>query len=182
MRKLLILSATALALSACASPREDTSSTQTESADKAASAVMAAKSGSQVAGTLNMMTMGKGVHVMGTLTGLTPGMEFGFHVHEKGDCSAADATSAGGHFNPTAQPHGSAESGAHHAGDMDNIKSDASGTARVSFHIENVGLGDGSATDLNGRALIVHAKPDDYTSQPSGNAGDRIACGVITLK
>lgn len=182
MKNGLILSAAVFALAACASPREEGSATQQESADKAASAVMAAKSGSQVAGTLEMMTMGKGVHVMGTLTGLTPNQSFGFHVHEKGDCSAADATSAGGHFNPTGQPHGSAESNAHHAGDMDNIKSDANGTARVSFHIENVGLGDGSATDINGRALIVHAKPDDYTSQPSGNAGDRIACGVITLK
>ena len=179
MKNLLLTSSVVLALSACAAP--DSKSPE-GSADKAASAVMAAKSGSQVAGTLEMMTMGNGVHVMGTLTGLAPNQSFGFHVHEKGDCSAADATSAGGHFNPTAQPHGSAESAAHHAGDMDNIKSDENGSERVSFHIENVGLGNGSATDINGRALVVHAKPDDYTTQPSGNSGDRIACGVITLK
>ena len=181
MKQILIPGVLALALSACAVPGQDTK-TASANTDKAASAVMAAKSGSQVAGTLEMMTMGNGVHVMGTLTGLAPNQSFGFHVHEKGDCSAADASSAGGHFNPTAQPHGSTETAAHHAGDMDNIKSDDEGTARVSFHIENVGLANGSATDINGRALVVHAKPDDYTTQPSGNSGDRIACGVITLK
>lgn len=181
MKQILIPGVLALALTACAAPRED-AKTVNESTDKAASAVMAAKSGSKVAGTLEMMTMGKGVHVMGTLTGLAPNQSFGFHVHEKGDCSAADASSAGGHFNPTAQPHGSTETAAHHAGDMDNIQSDDEGTARVSFHIENVGLANGSATDISGRALVVHAKPDDYKTQPSGNSGDRIACGVITLK
>lgn len=181
MKNVLIISALTLALSACASPSESEKA-DAPSADKAAGAVMAAKSGSNVAGTLNLMTMGKGVHVMGTLTGLAPSSEFGFHVHEKGDCSADDASSAGGHFNPTAQAHGSAESSTHHSGDMDNIKSDASGTARVSFHIENVGLADASATDINGLALVVHAKADDYKTQPSGNSGARIACGVITLK
>ena len=181
MRILLLAAATAVSLAACSSapPKPPI---PTHSTAKQAVANLASSSGSLVSGKVTLVPMTGGVHLTGTVGGLPPNSTHGFHVHEKGDCSADDASSAGGHFNPTAQAHGSAESSTHHSGDMDNIKSDASGTARVSFHIENVGLADASATDINGLALVVHAKADDYKTQPSGNSGARIACGVITLK
>ena len=125
--------------------------------------------------------MGDGVHITGELGGLPAGGRHGFHIHEKGDCSAADASSAGGHFNPTAQPHGRAGQGAHHAGDADNLVADGKGVARVNVHQSRVTLGGGAANDIAGRAVIVHAQADDYSTQPTGNAGGRIACGVITV-
>lgn len=101
------------------------------------------------------------------------------HIHEKGDCSAADATSAGGHFNPHGNPHGRAGHGAHHGGDMDNIVANAEGVARVDVHALGVVLGGGAPNDALGKAVIVHGGADDYTSQPTGDAGNRIACGII---
>ena len=143
---------------------------------------LASASGSLVSGKLQVMTMGpNAVHIAGEVGGLEPNSEHGFHVHETGDCSAADASSAGGHFNPGGQPHGRMDHGAHHAGDIDNIVADGEGVARVNMHVPGLTLGSGAANDVAGRAIIVHADPDDYTSQPSGNAGKRVACGVITL-
>lgn len=142
---------------------------------------LAAASGSLVSGKLQLMAMGSGVHVAGEIGGLAPGSTHGFHIHEKGDCSAADASSAGGHFNPTASAHGRADIPPHHAGDIDNIVADASGVAHVNTHVVGIALGGGGSNDVAGRAIVVHAAPDDYTSQPAGNAGARIACGVITI-
>lgn len=143
---------------------------------------LASASGSLVSGKLQVMTMGpNAVHIMGEVGGLTPNSEHGFHVHETGDCSAADASSAGGHFNPSGSPHGRMDVGAHHAGDIDNIVAGADGVARVNMHVPGLTLGGGAATDIAGRAIIVHADPDDYTSQPSGNAGKRLACGIINI-
>ena len=142
---------------------------------------LAAASGSLVSGKLQVMAMGTGVHIAGDIGGLAPGSTHGFHIHEKGDCSAADASSAGGHFNPTASPHGRMDHGAHHAGDIDNIVAGADGVARVNMHVPGLTLGGGAASDIAGRAIIVHADPDDYASQPSGNAGKRVACGIITV-
>ena len=112
-------------------------------------------------------------------TGLKPNVEHGFHMHEFGDCSAAaaDGSSAGGHFNPTAQPHGP-QAGPHHQGDMPSLKADAAGNASVSFEIGGTLEGSG-ATDLMGKGVIVHVMPDDYVTQPTGNSGARLACGVI---
>jgi Cu-Zn family superoxide dismutase len=124
--------------------------------------------------------MGEGVHLSGTLQGLPPNGEFGFHVHEKGDCSAPDASSAGEHFNPSNAPHGDPHGAAHHAGDMLNVKSDADGTAKVEAHVNGISLERGSPNGVLGRAVILHEKPDDYATQPSGNSGARIACGVIS--
>jgi Cu-Zn family superoxide dismutase len=114
--------------------------------------------------------------------GLKPDSEFGFHFHEKGDCSAPDATSAGAHFNPTNQQHGSPQGQPHHAGDMLNVKSDAQGVAEVSIDNADVSLHTGQPNDVVGKALVMHAKPDDYKTQPSGDSGDRIACGVIAVQ
>jgi len=105
----------------------------------------------------------------------------GFHIHERGDCSAVDASSAGNHFNPSGAAHGRAGTGKHHLGDMDNLRADAQGRANVDIHLKGVTLGGGAATDIAGRALVVHANADDYRSQPAGNAGVRIACGVIRV-
>lgn len=140
---------------------------------------LAPASGSLVSGRLTAMPMAGGVHVTGEIGGLVRNATHGIHVHEKGDCSAADASSAGGHFNPKNQPHGRPGVGAHHAGDMPNISADANGVARVDLHLAGVTLGGAAATDIAGRAVVVHAQPDDYATQPSGNSGARIACGVI---
>lgn len=142
---------------------------------------LASASGSLVSGRLLLQPMGDGVHITGEIGGLPPGSSHGFHIHEKGDCSAVDASSAGGHFNPGAQPHGRAGHGAHHAGDNDNLVADASGVAHVNAHVAGVTLGGGASNDIAGRALIVHAAADDYASQPAGNAGVRVACGVIRV-
>jgi Cu-Zn family superoxide dismutase len=102
----------------------------------------------------------------------------GFHVHEKGDCSSGDGMSTGGHFNPTATPHGNHDMGAHHAGDLPVLKADAYGTAVINFESTTMSVG-GGVTDVVGRGLIVHRDPDDFTTQPTGNSGPRIACAVI---
>lgn len=138
------------------------------------------KSGSKLSGTAKLTETPEGVKVTLAVEGISPG-EHGAHVHEKGDCSAVDASSAGGHFNPAATVHGRAGSGAHHAGDMDNLVADAQGVARVDIHLQGVTLGGGAANDIAGRALVVHMAPDDYRSQPAGNSGARVACGVITV-
>jgi len=176
-----------LSLAACGPERKSASGVaagpsgvETDAAEKAI-VVLAPASGSKVSGEITIVPMGDGVHLNGTVRGLPEKGEFGFHVHEKGDCSAPDASSAGGHFDPHGSPHGRAGTGPHHAGDMDNIESDA-GVATVDFHLSGATLGGGGANDIVGRAVIVHEKADDYTSQPSGNAGARVACGVIEVK
>lgn len=144
-----------------------------------ASVVLAPASGSLVSGRLALRPMGDGVHLSGEIGGLTRNASHAIHIHERGDCSAADASSAGGHFNPAGRPHGKAGTAAHHAGDMDNIVANASGVATVNVHARGVVLGGGAGNDAIGRAVVVHAKRDDYTSQPAGDAGARVACGVI---
>ena len=162
------------AASSGAAPKPAASSTA-----KQASVKLAPASGSLVSGILTLKPMGDGVHITGEIGGLQANSSHGFHIHEKGDCSAADASSAGGHFNPAATPHGRAGHGAHHAGDGDNLVADAQGVARVDAHFAGVSLGGAGANDIAGRALIVHANADDYSSQPAGNAGARVACGII---
>ncbi|MDZ7811981.1 MAG: superoxide dismutase family protein [Ideonella sp.] len=111
------------------------------------------------------------------VSGLKPNAEHGFHVHEKGDCASTDGTSAGGHFNPDGKPHGP-QDGARHVGDMPALKSDAKGMADQKFMLHGPTLAAGPAS-IVGRSLIVHFGPDDYKTQPTGNSGARIACGVI---
>jgi superoxide dismutase, Cu-Zn family len=118
------------------------------------------------------------VFVSGEITGLKPNSEHGFHIHEKGDCSSGDGMSAGGHFNPTSQPHGDANGMPHHAGDLLALKSDANGVAKFSFESTSISVGTG-VTNVVGRGLIVHRDADDFKTQPTGNSGPRIACAVI---
>ena len=164
---------TPTATAAAAAPAKSTASRATVN--------LAPASASLVSGTLTLVPMGDGVHITGEVGGLKPGDTRGFHIHEKGDCSAADASTAGGHFNPGAQAHGRSGHGAHHAGDTDNLVADATGVAHINAHVSGVTLGGGAANDIVGRAVIVHAAADDYTTQPTGNAGARVACGVIKV-
>lgn len=143
-----------------------------------ASAILDSRSGSNVKGTVNFTAQGRDVLVTGTFTGLKPNSEHGFHIHEKGDCSASDATSAGGHFNPNMNSHGSPHSGVSHAGDMPNIKSDANGNATYSVALSGFAINHGS-NGILGKSVVVHRDPDDYKSQPAGNSGPRVACGLI---
>jgi len=144
---------------------------------------MASTEGNNATGELTLSPDNRGLRVTGNLTGLKAKSEHGFHVHQTGDCSAPDGSSAGDHFNPTGAPHGNPtgdDAGAqHHAGDMPNVMADDKGNAKVDLRILGVTIGDGGENDVLGKALIVHADADDYSSQPSGNAGARIACGVI---
>ena len=184
MRIALMAAATSVFLSACGSTvpvRPAAPKVPTASAAKQAVANLASASGSLVSGKVTAVPMAGGVHLTGTVGGLPAHSSHGFHVHEKGDCSAADASSAGPHFNPSSSAHGRASSGTHHAGDMDNVVANAEGVATVNMHVGGVTLGGGASNDIAGRALVVHAAPDDYSSQPAGNAGARVACGVIAV-
>ncbi len=145
-----------------------------------ATAQLAATQGHTANGTITLTPDPEGVRLTGTVQGLKPTGEFGFHIHEKGDCSAPDASSAGPHFNPANAQHGNPEGGAHHAGDLFNLKSDGQGVAQVDVVARGVTLGGDQPNDINARALVVHEKPDDYMSQPAGESGARISCGVIT--
>ena len=138
-------------------------------------AVLSSASGSKVTGTVTFTKSGDGVQVVANVTGLTPG-KHGFHVHEFGDCSAPDATSAGGHFNPTNDPHAGHDADERHMGDLGNIEADASGKAQLNLSDKKIKL-----DAIIGKALIVHEKADDLKTQPTGDAGGRVACGVIGL-
>ncbi|MFO1302304.1 MAG: superoxide dismutase family protein [Burkholderiales bacterium] len=140
------------------------------------SATLASSAGNNVAGTVTFMQEGGKVIVIAEVTGLKPGPH-GFHVHEKGDCSAPDFTSAGGHFNPGGKPHGDPAHADHHAGDMPMLVADASGKATLRSDVSFMSIG--GADGITGRAVVVHADPDDFKTQPAGNSGPRVACGVI---
>jgi len=153
---------------------------QTPAAGAGAAAVAELKptAGNTVAGTVRFEQLGSKVVVTAAITGLKPNGEHGFHVHEKGDCSAPDAMSAGGHFNPGGKPHGHHGKAERHAGDMPNLRADASGAARVMWETDLLTVGSGAASVI-GRSVVIHRDPDDYASQPAGNSGPRLACGVI---
>lgn len=141
-----------------------------------ASADLQARSGSTVAGKVVFTETPGGLQIDATVSGLTPG-EHGFHVHEAGDCSAPDATSAKGHFNPLGKAHGHHASDEHHGGDMPNLVADAQGEARYRAVVKGLSLS--GASGVVKRSVVIHADPDDYKSQPAGNSGKRIGCGVI---
>jgi superoxide dismutase, Cu-Zn family len=140
-------------------------------------AVLHPTAGNKVVGTVTFTQVTGGVQVHADITGLTPG-KHGFHVHEFGDCSAADASSAGGHFNPTKKPHAGPDAAERHEGDMGNIEADASGNAKLDYVDDQMSLTNHEKSVI-GRSVVMHAKPDDLKTQPSGNSGARVACGVI---
>jgi len=141
-----------------------------------ASAGLQPTKGNKTVGEVTFEQVGDKVRVTAQVIGLKPNQEHGFHIHEKGDCSSGDGMSAGGHFNPYGKPHG--RGAERHAGDLPNLKADAKGRATLSVDLDVITVTPGPASVV-GRGIIVHAQPDDYTSQPVGNAGARLACGVI---
>lgn len=162
----------------------------TEMADKRedtyrAAALVKGLGDSKVAGTVNFSVDkdDDGIEVEVKLTGLSPG-DHGFHIHMNGDCSAADGSSAGGHFNPTGAEHGAPDSAAHHVGDLGNITANDDGEVDTTLTLRGalIATEPTSPNDRSilGRAIIVHSGPDDLKSQPSGDAGTPVACGVIT--
>ena len=169
MRKLLVASIVATLAAGCAS--------MGVSSGPSAVANLEPTKGNSTKGTVSFTQHGDKVRVSAQVSGLTPDAEHGFHVHEKGDCSSGDGMSAGGHFNPAGKPHGP-QATDHHAGDMPNLKADAYGNASATFEIPGVSIGSGAA-DLVAKGLIVHRDADDYKTQPTGNAGPRLACAVI---
>ena len=130
----------------------------------------------KVEGTLTFTRAAGGMKVAGRITGLAAGTH-GFHIHEFGDCSAADFSSAGGHYNPTGHQHAGPAEARRHIGDMGNIEASADGAATVDY--TDTRLRFEGAHGILGRGVIVHANPDDLKTQPTGNAGGRVACGVI---
>jgi Cu-Zn family superoxide dismutase len=137
--------------------------------------------GSSTTGTITFTQSGDKVRVAGDVRGLKPGQEHGFHIHEAGDCTSGDGMSAKGHFNPQAKPHAHPSTSERHAGDMLALKADEYGNAHVDSTLDIITVAPGP-TSVVGRGLIVHASPDDYQTQPTGNAGARLACAIINRK
>lgn len=170
MKKLVLFSISLLFLGACASMATGPS----------AVATLAPTSGSTASGTVTLTQLGDGaVEVQVNLTGVPEGVH-GFHIHEKGDCGD-NGNAAGGHYNPTSTPHGAPAAPAHHAGDFGNVTADPQGNVNARFTTRSVTVADGPITAI-GHAIILHANPDDLVTQPTGNAGGRIACGVVQMK
>ncbi len=139
-------------------------------------AVIHAKEGSEVVGAVTFTEEEGGVRVLADIGGLTPG-KHGFHIHEHGDCSAADASSAGGHFNPTGKKHGGPDSAERHAGDLGNLEANEYGLAR--YDRLDTGLSITGENSIIGKSIMIHANEDDLTTDPTGNSGKRIGCGEI---
>lgn len=169
MKTTIAIAASALLLGACASM---------DSGGPSASATLSPASGSNVRGNVTFTQAGHNrVRVSGQVSGHSPGPK-GFHIHEKGDCSAPDAMSAGGHFNPTSAKHG-ATPAAGHAGDMGNLAFNDTGTGTINMVLEGISVSRDAPNGIIGRAVVVHMQPDDLKTDPTGNAGGRAACGVI---
>jgi Cu-Zn family superoxide dismutase len=150
---------------------------QTWSSVKQAVAVLHPTSGNKAHGKVVFTQDGESVKIVADVEGLTPGQKHAIHIHQFGDCSSPDGMSAGGHYNPENHPHALPEKDMRHAGDLGNLEADAQGKAHYELTVKNVSVA-GTVNPIIGRGVIVHAKVDDG-GQPVGNAGGRIACGVI---
>ncbi len=133
--------------------------------------------GNSAKGTVTFTQKGDKVLVVVKVSGLAPGSH-GFHIHEKGDCSSGDGMSAAGHFNPLGKPHAHPSTSDRHAGDMPMLVADAAGNASLTVELDVITVGSGLA-DVIGKGVIVHKDPDDFKTQPTGNSGARVACGVV---
>jgi superoxide dismutase, Cu-Zn family len=173
-----LVAVSTLALSSLNSARAaDNAHGEGWAAIKQAVAVVHSTAGNKAHGTVTFTQDGDKVKVVAHIEGLTPGQKHAMHVHQFGDCSAPDAMSAGGHYNPEGHEHGLPEKGKRHAGDLGNLTADNDGKAHYEIIVDNISIA-GVKNPIIGRAVIVHAKPDDG-AQPVGNAGARIGCGVI---
>ena len=145
-------------------------------------AVLESASGSEVQGTVSFVPGEDGVvRIEVRLQNLSPG-EHAIHLHENNDCTAEDASSAGGHWNPTKEAHGKRGSDAFHQGDIANLQVGPDGTVEWTSEIRGWTIGGADSTNILEKTVIVHAGADDFVTQPSGDSGDRIACGIIGLK
>jgi superoxide dismutase, Cu-Zn family len=171
MKKSIVSTACgALLLAGCAGMQDQKEET--------AVALLQPRSGSKVSGSIKFTQIGDVVRVTGEVTGHSKGPK-GFHIHEKGDCSAADGMSTGGHFNPGGHKHGGPYEPVKHSGDLGNINFDDQGVAKINFTVGDIKVAKEGPNAIIGRALIVHAGTDDLATDPTGNAGGRVACGVI---
>jgi Cu-Zn family superoxide dismutase len=169
MRKFVLLSIALLFVVSCASM----------STGPTASATLSPTGGSTASGTVRLTQLGDGsVRVNVDLTGVPAGVH-GFHIHDKGDCGD-NGNAAGGHYNPTSTAHGAPSADAHHAGDFGNVTADANGRVQHEFTTRSITV-EAGPTSAVGHAVILHASPDDLVTQPTGNAGARIACGVVQM-
>lgn len=139
-------------------------------------AILYPTEGSKVKGYVSFEKSGNGVRVVADMDGLSPGPH-GFHIHEFGDCSSSNANSAGGHFNPGDMPHAGPTAEKRHAGDLGNIEADKGGRAKLESTDSHISME--GKDSIIGRSVVVHAKADDFKSQPTGDSGARVACGVI---
>jgi Cu-Zn family superoxide dismutase len=145
---------------------------------KEALAVVNPTEGSKVNGTVSFAKDGKGVRISANIEGLSPGLH-GFHIHEFGNCGSPDANSAGGHFNPTDMPHAGPKAEKRHLGDLGNLEVDKNGMAKLEVTDDLISLE--GPKSIVGRSVIIHARADDFKTQPTGGAGARVACGVIGI-
>ena len=174
---LLMLVGVSIALVSCGLIQEvGTSPTPS----KQAIAVIGPTSGSDLTGTAIFTQNGDTITLTIEIQNVSPGLH-AVHIHATGDCSAPDGTSAGGHWNPTNVAHGKWGEGEFHLGDIGNITVSEEGIGTIELTTNLWEMGTGSDLDIVGRGIIVHAGADDFTSQPSGNAGARIGCGAIEL-
>jgi Cu-Zn family superoxide dismutase len=156
------------------------SSCASMSTGPSASATLGSTSGSTATGTVQLTQLADGsVRVTADLTGVPPGVH-GFHIHDKGECGD-NGNAAGGHYNPGATAHGAPTADPHHAGDFGNVTADAAGRVHAEFTTRSITVAAGPNSAV-GHAIILHANPDDLVTQPTGNAGARIACGVVMMK
>jgi Cu-Zn family superoxide dismutase len=169
MTRIIGTAAACVLLAACASTSDE---------GLHATAQLQPTKGNKTFGEATFEQVGDKVHAVIYVQGLKPGQEHGLHIHEVGDCSSGDGMSAKGHFNPYGKPHGSPASPDRHAGDLPALKAGKDGRAKVDAMVDIITVAPGP-TSIVGRAVIVHADPDDYRTQPTGNAGARLACGVI---
>lgn len=149
-----------------------------EQKEVSAVAKLEPRSGSNVSGSITFTQIGDVVRITGEVTGHTKGPK-GFHIHEKGDCSAADGMSTGGHFNPHNHKHGGPYEPVKHSGDLGNLVFNDQGVAKINFTVGDISVSKNRPDGIIGRAVIVHAAVDDMKTDPTGNAGGRVACGVI---
>jgi len=149
-----------------------------EQKEVSAVALLQPRSGSNVSGSVKFTQVGDIVRVTGEITGHSTGPK-GFHIHEKGDCSDDKGMNTGGHFNPGKHAHGGPYDPVKHSGDLGNITFNDQGVAKINFTVGDIAVSKDGPTGIIGRAVIVHAGTDDMTTDPTGNAGGRVACGVI---
>ncbi len=161
--------------------KEDSAATEVQTSPvRRATAYINPRSGSDLGGSAIFINDGSRIELQVTLEQAPPG-EHAVHIHETGDCSAEDASSAGGHWNPSSEDHGQWDTPPFHLGDIGNIVVDEEGKGSLSLVTDRWSMGGGGVNDILGHAVVVHADPDDFSSQPSGAAGARIGCGVIKV-